>query len=289
MREYVITTDNSADFPDGYYAEHGLGCVYLTYTLDGKDYTHENFLPVHDFYETMRNGSMPTTAQANPENIREMMEPYVKEGKDILHIAFSSGLSGTCNSARIAAEELMEDYPERKIIVVDSLCASLGQGMLVYYALQHKEAGEDMDTVAKWVEEHKGNVAHVVTVDDLNHLFRGGRVSRTTAFVGSVLNIKPMLHIDKDGGLVPTGKVRGRKKALQELIKMMDEKIGSYKDSCDTIFVSHGDCEADAQYVIEKVKEKYPVKTVLVNHVGSVIGSHAGPGTVALFFMSDVR
>lgn len=287
MSEYVITTDSATDLPEEFLKENGIGCTYLSCIIDGKTYNNENVLPVKEFYASMRNGSLPTTAQVNPEAARALFEPYLKEGKDILHIAFSSGLSGSWNSCRIAAEELMEEYPDRKIIAIDSLAASMGQGLLVYMALQHKNAGEDLETVAKWTEEHKNNVAHVFTVDDLNHLYRGGRVSKATAVVGSVLNIKPVLHVDEEGKLVSIGKARGRKKALQELVKLMDEKIGSYKDSCDTIFVSHGDCEEDAQYVIDKVKEKYQIKTVMTSFIGTVIGAHSGPGTLALFFMSD--
>lgn len=289
MRDYVITTDSSADLPASYYKEHGIGCVSLTYTMDGVNYTPENFLTEKEFYARVRAGSLPTTAQVNPENVRKLMEPYLKEGKDILHIAFSSGLSGTYNSSRIAGEELKEEYPDRSIIVIDSLAASLGQGLLVHFAQQKKEAGEDMETVAAWVEENKNHITHVFTVDDLDHLYRGGRVSKTTAVVGGILNIKPILHVDEEGKLINIGKVRGRKKALLELVKLMDEKIGSHKDTCDTIFVSHGDCEEEAQFVVDKVKEKYPVKTVVVNFVGSVIGAHSGPGTVALFFLGDKK
>lgn len=214
MSEYVITTDNNSDLPEEYLKDHGVGCMYLSYSMDGKNYTHGNFLPEHEFYEAMRNGSMPTTAQVNPENAKALLEPYLKEGKDILHIAFSSALSGTYNSSRIAAEELMEDYPDRKIIVVDSLGASLGQGLLVYLAQEKKEQGEDLETVAKWAEENRLHMVHLFTVNDLNHLYRGGRISRTTAVVGSMLNIKPVLHVDNDGKLTAIGKVRGRKKSL---------------------------------------------------------------------------
>lgn len=289
MRDYVITTDNNSDLPDTYYKEHGVGCTYLSYSMEGVNYTYENFLPVHEFYEAMRKGALPTTAQVNPEAARMLMEPYLKEGKDILHIAFSSGLSGTYNSARIAAEELMEEYPERSIQVVDSLSASLGQGLLVYLAQQRKEEGEDMESLAKWIEENKLHVVHLFTVDDLFHLHRGGRVSKTTAIVGSMLNIKPVLHVDNEGKLVSIGKSRGRKKALQELVKLMDEKIGCYKDGCHTIFISHGDCEEEAKYVEKKVKEKYDIHTVIINNVGATIGAHSGPGTMALFFLGDER
>ena len=289
MSEYVITTDNNSDLPEKYFKDHGVGCMYLSYSMDGKNYTHENFLPEHEFYEAMRNGSMPTTAQVNPENAKTLLEPYLKEGKDSLHIAFSSGLSGTYNSSRIAAEELMEEYPDRRIIVVDSLSASLGQGLLVWLAQQKKELGQTLEDVADWVEKNKLKMVHLFTVDDLNHLYRGGRVSRTTAIVGSMLNIKPVLHVDNEGKLTAIGKVRGRKKALQELVKLMDEKIGSFGADCDTIFISHGDCEQDAQYVAAKVKEKYNIKNIIINQVGATIGAHSGPGTMALFFVGDVR
>lgn len=289
MNNYVITTDNNADLPEEFYKEHQIGCTYFSYTLDGKEYTKENFLPVEEFYSKMRAGSMPTTSQVNPERVRALFEPYLKEGKDILHIAFSSGLSGTFNSCRIAAQELMEEYPERKIRVVDSLAASLGQGLLVYLAQRRREEGADFDSVAQWTEEHKKNIVHLFTVDDLNHLYRGGRVSRTTAILGGMLNIKPILHVDEEGKLIPIGKVRGRKKSLLELVTLMDSKIGSYAKSCDTIFISHGDCREEAEFLAAKIKEKYQITTELINDVGAVIGAHSGPGTMALFFVGDVR
>ncbi|MCI6004711.1 MAG: DegV family protein [Blautia sp.] len=289
MRNYVITTDNNSDLPESYYSEYGIGCTYLSYSMNGVNYTHENFLQVHEFYESMRNGALPTTAQVNPEDARNMLEPYLKEGLDILHIAFSSGLSGTYNSTKIAADELAEKYPDRKIIVIDSLAASLGQGLLIHYAQKKKEAGEDMESVAAWVEEHKNNIVHLFTVDDLNHLYRGGRVSKTTAFVGSMLNIKPVMHVNEEGKLIAIGKIRGRKKSILELARLMDEKIGSYKESCDTIFISHGDCEDDARFLEAKIKEKYNINTVIINPVGATIGAHSGPGTLALFFLGDMK
>lgn len=289
MRNYVITTDNNSDLPESYYSKYGIGCTYLSYSMNGVNYTHDNSLPVHEFYESMRNGALPTTAQVNPVDARNMLEPYLKEGLDILHIAFSSGLSGTYNSTKIAADELAEEYPDRKIIVIDSLAASLGQGLLIHYAQKKKEAGEDMESVAAWVEEHKNNIVHLFTVDDLNHLYRGGRVSKTTAFVGSMLNIKPVMHVNEEGKLIAIGKIRGRKKSILELARLMDEKIGSYKESCDTIFISHGDCEEDARFLEGKIKEKYPINTVIINPVGATIGAHSGPGTLALFFLGDTK
>lgn len=289
MDEYIITTDNNSDLPESFFQEHQIGCTYLSYRIDGRTYSRDNFLPTDEFYAKMRTGALPTTAQVNPEAVKEMMEPYLAAGKDILHIAFSSGLSGSYGSSRVAAEELSEKYPRRKILVLDSLCASLGQGLLVYYAMELKESGKSLEETAQWVEGHRKNLVHMFTVDDLNHLHRGGRVSKATAIVGSMLNIKPVLHVDDEGKLVVIGKVRGRKKSLQALVDGMRERIGSYGSKCDTIFVSHGDCEEDAQYVVEKVKELYPLQTVIVNDVGATIGAHSGPGTVALFFLGDYR
>lgn len=289
MNEYIITTDNNSDLPESFYQEHQIGCTYLSYSIEGQTYTKGCFLPTKEFYDKMRQGAMPTTAQVNPETAKDLMEPYLKEGKDVLHISFSSGLSGSYASCQAAAKELSEKYPRQKILVLDSLCASLGQGLLVYYAMKQKECKKTMEETAQWVESHKKNIVHMFTVDDLNHLHRGGRVSKATAIVGGMLNIKPVLHVDDEGKLVAVGKARGRKKSLQALVSGMQERIGSYGDTCDTIFISHGDCEEDARYVEEKVRELYPVQTVIRNYVGATIGAHSGPGTVALFFLGDRR
>lgn len=289
MREYVITTDNNADLPVEYYKEHNVGCMYFSYTMDDVLYKQGSYMPEGEFYGKMRAGSMPTTAQVNPEEARLLFEPYLKEGKDILHIAFSSGLSGTYNSCRIAVEELREEYPDRIITIIDSLAASLGQGLLVYLTQKLKEEGADMQTAAEWAENYRKNIVHLFTVDDLNHLYRGGRVSKTTAVLGGMLNIKPILHVDDEGKLIPIGKVRGRKKSILELASLMDEKLGSHKDTCDTIFISHGDCLEDAKILAEKIKARYQINTEIINYVGSVIGAHSGPGTLALFFVGDLR
>ena len=289
MDGYVITTDNNSDLPEEFYQKYQVGCTYLSYSIDGQTYQKADFLPTAEFYARMRAGAMPTTSQVNPEAARALMEPYLIEGKDILHIAFSSGLSGSYASCCVAAEDLSEKYPQRKILVVDSLCASLGQGLLVYHAVKLKEAGKSMEEVVQWLESHRKNLVHLFTVDDLDHLHRGGRVSKATAIVGGMLNIKPVLHVDDEGKLVAIGKVRGRKKSLQALVDGMQERIGPYASSCDTIFISHGDCEEDARYVEKKVKDIYPIQTVIINYVGATIGAHSGPGTVALFFLGDVR
>lgn len=289
MRDFVITTDNSADLPMDYYENQGVGVASLTYTLDGTTYDMYTTIPSHDFYDAMRGGSMPTTSQVNPSDMRTLFEPYLKEGKDILHIAFSSGLSGSYNSSRIAAEELAEEYPDAKIVTIDSLSASLGQGLLVHKAVQMKADGKSFDEIAKWVEDHKLNLCHMFTVGDLNHLYRGGRISKLTAVFGTMVNIKPVLHVDQEGKLVNIDKVRGRKKSLSGLVDKMEEKIGSYRHKNDVIFISHGDCLEDAKYVAKQVEERFGYTEFMYNNVGATIGAHAGPGTVALFFMGDER
>ena len=289
MRDFVITTDNTTDLPHDYYEKNHIEYLYLSYTLDGKNYKKNAEMDPKEFYQRMRQGSMPTTSQANAEETMDTWRPILDSGKDILHLAFSSGLSGSCNSAKIAAEELRESYPDRKIIVVDSLCASLGEGLFVDYAVEMKKAGKDMEEIAGWLEAHKLNFCHVFTVDDLNHLYRGGRVSRAAAVLGTMINIKPVLHVDNEGHLIPLGKVRGRKKSLIKLVDMMEERIGDWRDKQTKIFISHGDCLADAEYVKQLVQERFGYQDFLINIIGATIGTHSGPGTVALFFLGDHR
>ncbi len=289
MREYVIFTDNTADLPADYLSKNGVEKLFLNYTIDGQTYEQTNELPVQEFYEKMRGGSMPTTSQINPENAREAFMQKVKEGYDILYIAFSSGLSGSCGSAQIAANQIMEEMPEVKILVVDSLCASLGEGLLVHKVLKKKAEGATLEEAAAYAEEMKMKICHNFTVDDLFHLYRGGRVSKATAIVGSLAGIKPVLHVDNEGHLIPIGKVRGRKKSLHALVERMQKQIKGYEADNDVVFISHGDCIEDAQYVANKVKELCGIDAFLINYVGSTIGAHSGPGTVALFFVGSPR
>lgn len=289
MREYVITTDSTVDLPKEYLREHQVQAVSLSYEIEGETYEDLNGLEPAVFYEKMRNGAMPTTSQANPEQVRELFEGILKEGKDILHIAFSSGLSGSYNSARIAAEELKEMYEGAEIGVIDSLCASVGEGLLYHKARCMKEKGKTLQEVAAWVEKNKLHICHNVAVDDLNHLYRGGRLSRTSAVVGSMINIKPFIHMDENGKLVPIGKVRGRKKSLHILVDAMAEQIKGYEEENDVIMISHGDCIEDARYVGKLVEERFGIHNILINYVGTVIGSHTGTGVVALCFMGNKR
>lgn len=289
MCDYVITTDNTADLPYSYYKEHGIEYMYLTYQMDGTVYNKEKELDFEDFYARMRQGSMPTTSQVNPVEAKKVLRPILEQGKDILHLAFSSGLSGSYNSVRLAAEDLKEEFPERKIIVIDSLCASLGEGLFVDQAVELRKQGKSLDENAAWLEAHKLNFCHVFTVDDLFHLHRGGRVSKVAAVVGTLINLKPLLHVDNEGHLIPLKNVRGRKKSLSGLVTMMEERLGSWKDKNKKIFISHGDCIQDAEYVARLVKEKFGYETFLINTIGATIGAHSGPGTVALFFLGEYR
>lgn len=289
MRDYIITTDNTTDLPEEYIQEHGLGMLSLTYMIDGETYNRKHELPYKEFYKKMRAGSMPTTSQVNPEEAKEELREFLEDGKDIIHIAFSSGLSGSYNSARIAAEELREEMPDRKITVIDSLCASLGEGLLVHKALQLKAQGMEYEELVKWLEGHKLNVVHNFTVDDLFHLYRGGRVSKAAAVLGTMIHLKPVLHVDSEGHLIPVAKVRGRKKSLAALVENMEKQIGSYRDKNDIVFISHGDCIEDADYVKSLIEEKFGIQAFLINPVGPTIGAHSGPGTLALFYMGDVR
>lgn len=289
MRDYIITTDNTSDLPEAYIKEHSLGMLSLTYMIDGETYNRKHELPYKEFFEKMRAGSMPTTSQVNPEEAKEELREFLLAGKDIIHIAFSSGLSGSYNSIRIAAEDLCEEMQDRKITVIDSLSASLGEGLLVYKAVQLKEQGMEYEELVKWLEDHKLNVVHNFTVDDLFHLYRGGRVSKAAAVLGTMIHLKPVLHVDQEGHLIPIAKVRGRKKSLAALVENMEKQIGSYRDKNDIVFISHGDCIEDAEYVKSMIEEKFAVKAFLINPVGPVIGAHSGPGTLALFYMGDIR
>ena len=224
MRDYIITVNSTVDTGKEWLKERNVPVIPLKYTIDGQEYTDMYGLSDKEFFQKLREGKMSVTSQINPEEAKEMLEPYVKEGKDVLHLAFSSALSGTCNSMKIAAEELQEEYPEAKVIVVDTLCACMGEAMLLYYALKQKEAGKAIEEVAQWAEENKLHVCHNVTVDDLFHLHRGGRVSKTAAVLGTMVKVKPIIHMDDNGALQVIGKERGRKKSLHKIVDMAVER-----------------------------------------------------------------
>ena len=290
MSEYVILTDSSADLTAELVAELGVEVIPLSFTMEDK--TYYNFpdnrdIDPADFYNRLRGGAMATTSAVNVADYTETIEPMLKAGKDVLVLAFSSGLSATCHSAQIAAEELMEQYPDRKVYVVDTLCASLGQGLLVWYAAQQKKQGKSIEEVRDWTEAHKLNLCHWFTVDDLHFLKRGGRISAATAVLGTMLSIKPVMHVDNEGHLIKVGTARGRNASLKALVDHMAETAQNPGEQ--VVFISHGDCLADAQKVADDVKARFGVKTVVINYVGPVIGAHSGPGTVALFFLGSVR
>ena len=271
MREYKILTDSTTDLSPQLVAQTGVTVLPMTYTIGEKSYRNdpeETDLSSGDFYDMLRGGAMSTTSQINVETFREVAGQMARDGFDVLYVGFSSGLSGTFNSARIAFEDLSAEYPEHKFLAVDSLCASMGEGLLVYHAAQQQKAGRSIEETARWLEENKLHLAHWFTVDDLNHLKRGGRVSGAAAFFGTMLNIKPVLHVDDAGHLIPMEKVRGRKASLDALVAHME------KDAVDpasqTVFISHGDCRADAEYVADLVREKFGTQDIRIHSIGPV-------------------
>ncbi len=287
MRDYVITVNSTVDLPKEWLEERKVPVIPLKYTIDNETYTDMEGLSSKEFFEKLREGKMATTSQINPEEARAQLEPFLKEGKDVLHLGFSSGLSGTYNSMRIAGEELKEEYPEAKIIIIDTLCACLGEGLLLYKALQQKASGKTIEETAKWVEENKLHICHNVTVDDLFHLHRGGRISKASAVLGSVVQIKPIIHMDENGKLQVVGKERGRKKSLNKIVDMAVEQIKGWDN--DIAMITHGDCQEDAEYVAKLVRERLGIENILINNIGTVIGSHTGPGVVAVFVMGNKR
>ena len=284
---YRIITDTCCDFPEHMYAELQLTAVPLSVNYKEETVNSYSEQWLKAMFDGLRNGEAATTSAANPKDWEMAMEPALQEGDDLLVLAFSSGLSTTYQSAVIAANELMERYPDRTIHVVDTRSASLGQGLLVYYACQKRDAGMSLEELTQWCETHKYNLCHWFTVDDLMYLKRGGRVSAATALVGTMLQIKPVLHMDDEGHLINMAKARGRKASIDALAKKMGEL--ALPGENDTVFICHGDCMEDAQRLGELVKEQYGVKNVFIYYVGAVIGSHSGPGTLALFFMGKNR
>ena len=287
MNTYQIVTDSCCDFPQQMYDQLNVKLVALSVDFRGEVSLDRNDDSLKTLYDGMRAGEGAKTSAVNPDSWANAMEPSLKAGLDVLVLAFSSGLSTTYQSAVIAANELSETYPDRKILVVDTLGASLGQGMMVHHACRMRDNGATLEEVAQWVEDHKQNICHWFTVDDLMHLKRGGRVSAATALVGTMLQIKPVLHVDAEGHLVSVSKARGRKASIEGLAKKVGELGGNFDNR--TVYISHADCLEDARYLESVLKEKYGVEEVFLSYVGSVIGSHAGPGTLALFFLGDHR
>lgn len=282
-RSFDIITDSGCDMPEGYYKAHGLDCVSLGFTMNNVNYGGEDGEKImeKEFYDKLRSGAMPTTYQVTGEGAKSHIETHLKAGRDVLCVTFSSGLSGTHGSFVVAAKELKEKYPEREVAVVDSLCASMGQGLFVDYIVKKADSGATLEETAAYAEELKLHILHSFTVDNLFHLKRGGRVSGMTAVVGSILKIKPVMHVDNNGKLVVVSKAMGRKKALLTMLENLFElaEIGEE----DPFFISHGDALEEAEFVKQAILKKYPKARVEINYIGAVIGTHSGAGTMAVF------
>ncbi len=287
MSNFIISTSSTSDLPAEYTKKNNIPILKYTYIINNAEHK-DGDMDAKKFFDLEREGMMPTTAQLTPEEVRESFESILSDGNDLLHIEFSSGLSGSYNSAKLASEEMKKKYKKRKIFVVDSLCASLGLGLLVDYAVKMRDSGKSIDETVKWVEENKLGLNHWFTVDSLNHLRRGGRVTGATAFVGNLLHIKPVLNVNFEGHLIPMEKEKGRKRALKCLVEKMEEHVNN--PDGQQIFISHGDDLEAAESLASMVKEKFPgIADIIIAPLGAVIGAHAGPGTVALFFMGKSR
>ena len=287
MSNFILTTESTCDIWRKYEGREDLGFISLSYTLDDK--THfdmDKSVSPSDFYNLMRSGQKPNTSLVNFERFYEFFEKYLKEGKDVLHLSFTSALSGTANNARLAAEELSAKY-ENKVVVVDTLCASAGQGLLFFETIKKRDEGCGIDELAKWVEDIKLNVSHRFTVMDLKYLERTGRVSKAAAIFGTLLSVKPVLHVDNNGKLIAIKKVRGRRQSLEALAQAMEDTKGNWENK--TVYIPQADSIDDAEFLKDLIIKNNPDSEVIITDIGPVIGSHAGPGTIALFFFADKR
>lgn len=290
---FELVTDSCCNLAEETIDRYGLHVLPLTFMADGEDTVYQSYLKgektdLSRFYKMMRDGKVFRTSLPNLSNTEALFRSLLDAGRDILYLGFSSGLSGTYEATELLAKQLRGEYPDRKIYTVDTLAASGGQGLLVWHACQHAEAGEGIDAVRDWVEGNKLRLAHWFTVDDLMFLWRGGRVSKTSAWAGTLLNIKPVLHVDDEGHLIPMEKVRGRKKSLTALLNHM-EKTGTQPLADQMVFITHGDCLEEAQWLEQQIRERFGVRDIVVNCIDPVIGAHSGPGTMALFFLASNR
>lgn len=293
MSDFILSCCSTADMPKSFFEERNVAYVCFHFNMDGKDYPDDlgESMPFPEFYKRIEEGAQPTTSQVNVDEFTNFFEPFLKEGKDILHVSLSSGLSGSFNSASIAARDLMEKYPERTIKVVDSLGASSGFGVLVTYLADLRDEGKSLTEVYDWAEKNKLRVHHWFFSTDLTSYKRGGRISATSAMVGTLLGICPLLNMDNEGHLIPRKKIRTKRKVIEELVKMMKEHVEDGPDYKGYCYISNSACEKDAEAVRDLVEAYCPnlKGKVLINSIGTVIGSHTGPGTVALFFLGDER
>lgn len=293
MPDYVLTCCSTADLPYEYFQKKNIPFVCFHFNMDGKEYPDDlgQTMSFEEFYRRIAAGAMPTTSQVSVGQFINFFEPFLISGKDILHISLSSGLSGTYNSAIIAREELILKYPDQKILIVDSLGASSGYGLLIDMAVDMRDRGATIGEVHAWVEDNKLNVHHWFFSTDLTHLKRGGRLSASSAFMGTLLNICPLLNMNDEGKLIPRAKIRGKKHVITEIVQRMEYHARNGKDYSGKCFISHSASLEDARKVADSIEEKFPQLngSVMINNIGSVIGSHTGPGTVALFFIGDKR
>ena len=290
MRDYIIVTDATSDIPNEMANELNVKVVPMSFSLGEKNYNHYpdyRELDIKTFYDKQRAGQTSLTTQINVAVYLDFFEKIIKSDKDLLYISFSSALSSTYQSSVLAAKELNEKYPDFKIITIDSKAATLGETLLVKLAAQKKSEGMNIEDLSKWVADNHLKVCHYFTVDDLNHLKRGGRMTAMTAFIGTALDIKPILHVNDEGKLIPLDKVRGRKKALKVLFNYLAELSENLEEQ--TVFIGHGDCIEDARYLESLIKEAYKVKEVIIHPIGPIIGSHTGPGAITLFFLGKHR
>ncbi|KGK90836.1 DegV family protein [Clostridium sp. HMP27] len=285
----VIVIDSCSDLPRDFVEKNNIPSLGINVMLNGREFVDDfgKTVTYKEFYDAVREGEMPTTAQVNSETYKEEFLKHVKENKSIIYLAFSSGLSGSINSANIAKDEILEEYKNADITIIDTKSASLGEGLIVYYAYDMLKKGCSKEEIVNWVEKNKLKVNHWVIADDLNHLKRGGRISGTQAVVGTLLNIKPVINVDDEGRLIPVAKVKGRKKALRTLVDKFRERVVNPEEQ--VIFISHSDCASDAELVKSMILEEFKVKDFIINQIGPGIGSHTGTGTVTLFFIGDSR
>ncbi len=293
MGNYIISACSTADLTKEQFEERGIACTYFHFNLDGEIYPDDlgQTVPFKEFYDKLRNGSDSSTSQVNPEEFVESLSPHLEAGLDVIHVTLSSGISGVYNSAMIAKQELEEKYPDRKIYVIDSLCASTGYGLLLDKMVELKNSGMSIDELAEWTEANKLRLNHWVLTTDLTFLVKGGRVSKTSGFFGGMLNICPIIDVNSEGKLIAREKIRTKKKGITALVNKMVECADDGIDYSEKVYISMSDCYDDAKVVADLVEEKFTKKKgdVLINYIGTVIGSHTGPGTIALFFWGKER
>ena len=293
MSEYCITCCSTADMPASYFEENQIPYTCFHFMLDGKEYPDDlgKTVPFDKFYQMITDGAQPTTAQVNTEQYAQLFESVLKQGKDVLHLTLSSGISGTYNSANLARMQMEEKYPDRKIFVIDSLAASSGYGLLVDQALENQKNGMSLEENAKWIEDNKSKLHHWFFSTDLTSFIRGGRISKVSGFFGQALNICPLMNVNNEGKLIPRNKYRGKKQVIREMVKRMEQHAQNGLDYSGKCFISNSACMEDAQKVARLVEEAFPKLNgkVMINSIGTVIGTHTGPGTVALFFWGDER